>query len=150
MSYEVKVEQRQRTDTAEVHATCSWQTIAEVLPAIYGDVLAYLQDSGVGTTGIAFARYRPRAEEIEVEAGFSTPSPVAASGRVTPGELPGGDCAVCLHAGPYDRVSEAYEALWGWLKGSGRRAAGDAFEVYLSPPEEDSPRAEVILPLETR
>ena len=66
--------------------------------------------------------------------------------------LAGGKTAVLSYKGPYDKVSEAYAALFGdWLPKSGEEPAdGPCYEVYLNSPTDTAPEGlmtEICLPL---
>jgi hypothetical protein len=89
----------------------------------------------------AFAGYHEFGEgRLEVEAGFPASGPVEGDGDVRPSELPGGQVAVTLHAGPYDQMEPAYQALASWVSEHGGELAGDAWVVYLSdPPAQPDP-----------
>jgi effector-binding domain-containing protein len=104
---------RRRVKRSEIAST-----IAEVLPRVF----LYAQQKGIALAGSPFTRY------VEVGAGMLTIEPgmrVAASGQTpvsidlawtqTSGEgevvsdtLPGGPVAATMHAGPYDKLPDAY------------------------------------------
>jgi AraC family transcriptional regulator len=147
MSYDIEVRRLERQDTAVVRARCAWDQIAPTLGSIFGEVMAHLGATGAVPAGGAFGRYTPRGAEVDIEAGFTVTAPIAAGGRVEAGELPGGDAAVCLHVGPYEQVAAAYEAVQAWIAEHGRELAGAPWEVYLTPPEEQPPKTEVVFPL---
>ena len=148
MVHTVEVRQLSRTDTAVVRVTCSMDEIGENLGSIFEELLQYLDSSGLPLGG-AFGRFTMGDGEgqVDVEAGFTTARPIAASGRIEPGELPSGEAAVCLHVGPHDEVGAAYQAIAEWVTSEKRRPLPPAWEVYLSILDEDQPRAEVVLPL---
>jgi effector-binding domain-containing protein len=147
MSYEIQIRQLERQDTAFVRATCRWDEIGAVLSGIFAEVTAQISASGAQPTGGAFGRYTPGETEVGIEAGFTIATPIVSAGRVEAGELPGGEAAVCLHVGPYDAVAAAYEAIETWIREQGREASGAAWEVYLTGPEVQPPRTEVVFPL---
>jgi effector-binding domain-containing protein len=150
MEYEIQVKQLQRQDTAVIHATCGSADIGEVLSGIFSEVMAHIAASGVQPAGGAFGRYEPAPPGFRIEAGFTVTTPVVGGGRVEPGELPGGEAATCLHVGPYDTVSAAYEAVESWMRENGREAGGPPWEVYLTGPEVQPPQTEVVFPLRPR
>ncbi len=57
-------------------------------------------------------------------------------------DLPGGEHAVGVHRGPYDRLHESYRWLFGrWLPGSGREPADrPCHEIYVNDPREVPPQ----------
>jgi effector-binding domain-containing protein len=148
MSYDPEIKTLEARSTAVVRTTAPMSGIAEALASIYGEVIAYLGRMGV-TPVEAFARYtiRDGGAAVDIEAGFSTTRPVEPEGRIGAGSLPGGEAATVLHAGPYDEVGAAYEALGAWLAEKGRAQEGQPWEVYLSMPDEVPPRTLVVFPL---
>ena len=147
MAYEIETRELMEKPTAEIHVVAAWHGIADALAGIFGEVMEYVGIDGIGSDGIAFGRYTPRGAEVAIEAGFTTLKPVAPSGRIQPGRLPGGEAAVCLHVGPYGEVAKAYEAVQEWIAKEGRKPGGPPWEAYLSGPDEDPPRTEVVFPL---
>ena len=147
MGYDIEIRTIDRTDTAVVHKNVGWAEIAATLGAIFGDVMTYLTDMGVGTTGMAFGRYEPQGETVTIEAGFSTAGPIEGDSHVVPGELPGGEVATCVFVGPYEDVAKVYEAIEGWVAAQGRQIGGAPWESYLSMPDENPPRTEIFFPL---
>ena len=64
---------------------------------------------------------------IEVTRTFQT------AGEVYSTETPGGEAAIAVHRGPYDRMNEAYDAIDKWMAANGRRSAGQTWEIYGDP-----------------
>jgi effector-binding domain-containing protein len=56
-----------------------------------------------------------------------------AVGEVYATETPGGEAAVAVHRGAYDRLHEAYDAIDEWMAANGRESAGHAWEIYGDP-----------------
>jgi effector-binding domain-containing protein len=95
----------------------------------------------------AIGRYHLLADGFDTEVGFTVAGDFAETGEVVLIDLPGGDAATAIHAGPYEQVQEAYERIEAWMREHGRQPLGEPWEVYLSPPDEQPPRTEVIMPL---
>ena len=55
------------------------------------------------------------------------------SGEVYSTHTPGGEAAVAVHRGPYDRLNEAYLAIGEWMSLNGRESAGQSWEIYGDP-----------------
>jgi len=72
---------------------------------------------------------------ITVEADIDVEPPVAAE------TLPGGDYAIILHKGPYEKLEDTYKRIMGqWLPQSGYEFRGtQTFEVYRNNPETTPP-----------
>src|SRR5579859_1798676 len=61
---------------------------------------------------------------VEVTRSFETAAEVYAT------ETPGGEAAVAVHRGPYDRMNEAHEAVREWMAANRRESAGHSWEIY--------------------
>jgi effector-binding domain-containing protein len=55
------------------------------------------------------------------------------AGEVYATETPGGEAAVAVHRGPYDRMNEAYNAIDEWMATNRRESAGYSWEIYGDP-----------------
>ena len=64
---------------------------------------------------------------VEVTRAFET------AGEVYVAKTPGGEAAVAVHRGPYDRLSQAYEAIGSWMAANQRQSAGHSWEIYGDP-----------------
>ena len=64
---------------------------------------------------------------VEVTRVFGT------AGEVYATETPGGEAAVAVHRGPYDRMNEAHEAVRKWMGANGRESGGCSWEIYGDP-----------------
>src|SRR5580704_1398901 len=64
---------------------------------------------------------------VEVTRTFEAASEVYAT------ETPGGEAAVAVHRGPYNRLDEAYKAIGEWMAANRREAAGQTWEIYGDP-----------------
>jgi effector-binding domain-containing protein len=64
---------------------------------------------------------------VEVTRIFDT------SGELYASETPGGEAAVAVHRGAYDRMNEAYDAIDKWMVANQRGSAGLSWEVYGDP-----------------
>ena len=64
---------------------------------------------------------------VEVTRTFET------SGEVYPTETPGGEAAVAVHRGPYNRMNEAHDAIRKFMTANRRESAGHSWEIYGDP-----------------
>lgn len=64
---------------------------------------------------------------VEVTRTFET------AGEVYSTETPGGEAAVAVHRGPYNRMDEAYKAIAKWMTSNRRESAGHSWEIYGDP-----------------
>ena len=64
---------------------------------------------------------------VEVTRTFET------AGEVYATETPGGEAAVAVHRGPYNRMNEAHDAIRKWIAANRRTSAGHSWEIYGDP-----------------
>src|SRR5579864_263444 len=64
---------------------------------------------------------------VEVTRTFETAGDVYAT------ETPGGEAAIAVHRGPYNRMSEAHNAIEKWIAANRRKSAGRSWEIYGDP-----------------
>jgi effector-binding domain-containing protein len=64
---------------------------------------------------------------VEVTRLFET------AGEVYATETPGGEAAVAVHRGPYNRMNEAHNAIRQWMAANQRESAGTSWEIYGDP-----------------
>src|SRR5215468_422789 len=55
------------------------------------------------------------------------------TGEVSATETPGGEAAVAVHRGPYNRMLETHDAIQKWMAANGRESAGFSWEIYGDP-----------------
>src|SRR5437762_7316951 len=76
---------------------------------------------------------------VEVTRTFET------AGEVYATETPGGEAAVAVHRGPYNRVNEAHDAIRKWMAANRRESAGHSWEKYGDPTPADTETTVVYL-----
>lgn len=67
---------------------------------------------------------------VEVTRTFET------AGEVYATETPGGEAAVAVHRGSYNRISEAHDAIGKWMAANRRESAGYSWEIYGDPTQD--------------
>lgn len=92
------------------------------------------------------------AADLTSHAGLAVPESLPLQAPLEEVRLPGGDCAVLTHKGPYAGLQASYDRLYGqWLPASGREPADSpVFEIYLNTPMDTAPEdllTEICLPL---
>jgi AraC family transcriptional regulator len=92
-------------------------------------------------------------DKVRYDACLVVQHDVAPEGDFGLQELGGGDYAVAVHKGPYERLSESYAFLCGqWVPQSGYRLRSvPPFEIYLNDPNSAKPEdllTELYLPIE--
>jgi len=76
---------------------------------------------------------------VEVTRTFET------AGEVHATETPAGEAAVALHRGPYNRISEAHDAIGTWMAAYRRDSAGHSWEIYGDPTPDPSDTETVVV-----
>ena len=81
------------------------------------------------------------ADKIRYDACVVVTGPVAPQGEFGVLDLPGGRYAVATHRGPYEKLSETYQRIYGaWLPKSGYELVDTpAFEQYVNSPQTAKP-----------
>ncbi len=93
------------------------------------------------------------ADKLRYDACLVIKKDVKPEGEVGIQTIAGGDYAVAIHHGPYEKLGETYAALCGqWIPAQGREiAAAPSFEIYKNNPQTTKPEkliTEVHVPLE--
>lgn len=108
----------------------------EVMGPAIGELLAAVAGQGRTPTGPLFAHHhRIDPETFDFSVGVPVSAPIAADGRVVPGELPGGTVARTIHRGSYEGLGPAWGEFDAWLRAEGLNPAPDFWECYLVGPD---------------
>ncbi|EHR52505.1 transcriptional regulator, effector-binding domain/component [Saccharomonospora marina XMU15] len=150
-TYSISSETLPEQPTLVARATLFVDEIGPWLGQAYQRIAEVIAGSDSYPIGPPFARYRMLDDDrFDIEAGFPIPAPVEGRGDVHASALPGGPAAITVHVGGYDEMEPAYEALASWVADHGGELAGDAWENYLTNPEEEpdpgSWRTEIVQP----
>lgn len=125
--------------TAVVRGRITMDAMAAFYDSSFGQVAEVLAAQGVTPTGGAFGYYLSvPTNQVELEVGFTTATPVTPQGEVSPSELPAGTVARATHAGAYDGLAGSWGALMTWVHEQGRTPAGPMWEVYVTEPTPDT------------
>ena len=108
------------------------EALARILPTVHGFASAH--DTPV--TGMPFMRYLAMTDRFRIEAGMPVAEPVAGEGEIECRQLPGGRAATTLFVGPYDRVGEAWDAIYAWCDARGIERRYGGWDVYENDPAE--------------
>ena len=151
MATQCEIVQRPAQLTLSVRTRTSVDQLPALMGQVFGAIAAYLGELGQFPAGAPYAAYyNMNMQDLDVEIGFPVPAALAGKDQIQPGEVPGGAAASCVHVGPYDRVSQAYEALQAFVAEQGREPTGVAYEFYLNDPSEVPPeelQTQVVMPL---
>lgn len=137
MGYEVEVVELQPQPTLCRHSTTTQDAIVEVFDRDMPALWAAVQEHGYQPAGVPYARYHKWDEDgVEVEVGMPLAAPIEgeAPADMQAGELPGGRTVRTVHAGSYDGLGGAYEAIEAWLASNGEAGTGAPWESYVTDP----------------
>ena len=125
-------------------------SMGEQMGPAFERVASYLARRGVALTGSALAHYTVRADGMEAAAGFEVTDAFEGGDGVEWFVLPEVDAVTTVHAGPYERLAEAYAEVRAHAASIGRVLdESQMWEEYLTGPETppDQVRTRVVWPL---
>ncbi|HEY0949620.1 GyrI-like domain-containing protein [Nocardioides sp.] len=113
------------------------EDITEVMTASFGTVARYLAQVRVPITGPAVGYYTKQQDgHFRVSAGFVVDQAFESDGTVEVMRLPAGRVLSTVHIGPYERLTETYDALQEYAARHHLVLNQEAmWEEYLSGPE---------------
>jgi effector-binding domain-containing protein len=90
---------------------------------------------GLRTDGHNIFLYHPSqpGAQILCDFGVEVTRTFETAGEVHATETPGGEAAVAVHRGPYNRMNEAHDAIREWMAANRREPAGHSWEIYGDP-----------------
>ena len=98
--------------------------------------MAALAAQGIKPEGAIFAHHlKMSADKFDFELGVRVSTPVNATGRVKPGELPSAKVARTVYSGPYEGLPAAWGEFTEWIKADGHNQADDLWELYSVGPQ---------------
>jgi effector-binding domain-containing protein len=120
-------------------------SIRDILPTygdvgpLYGEIFKYLGKKWVfkpaGSPMMICHDGEYKESDVDVEVAVPIGKNISGSDRVKVYELPGVEQAACtIYKGPYEGISEAYNALMSWIEGNGYQIIGNDRELYLTDP----------------
>jgi effector-binding domain-containing protein len=135
MSYNIEQKTIKPQPMVSVRSSCRVAEIGPVLKEMLPEVFTFLDERGIRPSGPPFTRYHSfDGTNCEIEAGFPVAEPQEGTGRVEPGELPGGAVISTIHTGPYEDLPKAHDALDLWIQEHGKKSRGPQWESYVSDP----------------
>jgi effector-binding domain-containing protein len=149
MSHEPQIQERAAQPYAAISMTVTMGSISGAVDEAFPELFGWLARSSIAPGGPPLIRYLviDMDAELQIELAVPVSEPVAASGRIQPGTLPGGRYAALRHAGPYDGLIASNAALQRWADSHGltfdtwETAAGTAWrsraEHYLTDPSKE-------------
>lgn len=121
---------------ATIHLTDPRSEIRSVMGPGLAEVMAAVKTQGIGPTGPWFTHHLQMDPAIfDFEICVPVSSPVAAVGRVTPGQFPAARVARTTYHGGYEGLGAAWSEFKAWIAEHGHAAGPDLFECYTAGPE---------------
>ena len=119
-----------RLEVAPGAASSAWW------PAL-GKVWEFIRSQpGLWTDGHNIFLYHHPAQAgapILCDFGVEVTRPFDIAGAVYATETLGGEAAIAVHRGPYDRMNETHDAIRKWIVAHRRESAGHSWEIYGDP-----------------
>ena len=123
-------------DAAVIRLTIPRSEMMKVFGPAVGELLTVLAAQGVEPVGAVFAHHLTMSPDtFDFELGVKVSSPVAAAGRVKPGQLPGVKVARTVYSGPYEGLPSAWGAFDTWMRANGHAQAESLWELYSVGPQ---------------
>jgi effector-binding domain-containing protein len=116
MNHEPRIAEHARQDYAGIRVTVPMEGISGAVDEAFPELFGWLAGQGISPGGPPFIRYLviDMLRELRLDLAVPVGGPVAGSGRIRPGALPGGRYAVLRHTGPYDGLIASNAALQQW------------------------------------
>ena len=130
------ITQAKAQQAAVIHLTVPRAKIQEVMGPAIGEVMAAIAAQGIAPAGPLFSHHLTMSPGIfDFEVGVPVSTPVAAVGRVKPGQLPATRVARAVYRGPYEGLFVAWGEFNAWVAAEGLAPGPDLWECYLSGPD---------------
>ena len=138
MDYEIEIRRLEAQPMVSIRTSCQAAEIGGTLAEILPEVFRYVRKHNVFPSGPPFTRYHGfDADKVDIEGGMPVSAPLEGEGRITAGELPGGEVVTTIHKGPYEELPAAHDALDNWIAKNDRESAGAQWESYVTDPGEE-------------
>jgi effector-binding domain-containing protein len=139
---------------ASIRTNSEQRRLRHTVGAIHELVMDVVGAQGLAPAGPFFARLHRFEPVVDVEAGIPLAQPIAPSGVVRAGVLPGGLALRLQHAGDHARLHEAWRALDAYVTRHGLRSLGAPWEFFVvdgrDSPDPNDWLTEIYLPVARR
>ena len=143
MAYDIEVIELEPQPVIVIEAKISAPQIGEELGRIFPAVGAYITEQGGEMVGMPFMRYLDMGEQFLIDAGIPTATAMAGRDQIQSKLLPGGRTATTLHFGEYERIGEAWDAVFAWAAQQNIEQHQGGWDVYENDPTEVSDPAQI-------
>ncbi len=122
--------------TAILHLTIPRREIGSAMGPGLQEVMAAIAAQGIEPAGPWFTHHlRMDPEIFDFEISVPVAAPVAAAGRVRPGQWPAMEVVRTVFRGGFEGLGSAWQAFDAWIADNGHQAGPDLWERYLSGPQ---------------
>jgi len=122
--------------TAVIHLTIPKDEIQNVMGPGLGELMSTIAAQGIKPAGPWFDHHFKIADDSwDFEICVPVRTPVAAAGRVKPGQRPAMKVAQTVYHGPYEGLGDAWGEFLEWIKSNGHSPAQDLYQCYVAGPE---------------
>ena len=134
---------------AVIRLTIPREEIKSVMGPAIGEVMSTVAAQGIQPAGPVFSHhFKMDPKVFDFEVGVPVKSPVKATGRVKPGELPAATVARTVYRGPYEGLGNAWGEFDSWITENKHEPAPNLWESYVTGPESGSdPATELNRPI---
>ena len=131
-----QITQTAAQETAVIRLTIPREEIRNVMGPGIGELMAAIAAQGIAPAGPIFSHHlRMDPDTFDFEIGVPVTTPVAAAGRVKPGQLPATKVARTVYRGPYEGLGAAWGEFDAWIAAQGLKPGPDLWECYVAGPE---------------
>ena len=128
--------QTEAEPAAVIHLTVPRSEMRKVFGPAVGELMAALAEQGVKSSSAVFAHHlKMSPDTFDFDLGVKVATPVKATGRVKPGELPATEVARTIYSGPYEGLPSAWGEFDTWMKANGHEKAENLWELYSVGPQ---------------
>jgi len=115
------------------------EEIPSALPPLIPELFQWLKERKIQSAGAPFFNYlKMNGEQLVVEVGIPTNSPVNGDSRVQPGSFPAGKYAIAKYTGPYNKLFEVNVAIEKWKDENNIKFKEPKVEFYPADPAVES------------
>ncbi|MFX1274598.1 MAG: GyrI-like domain-containing protein [Promethearchaeota archaeon] len=137
ISYNCEIKERADQPTITIRKRAAVQYLPQVLGESYKTLMQYMGEIGAFPIGAPFViYYNIDMQDLDLEIGFPVSKKLQDKEDMKASRIQAGKYATCIHIGPYNEISLAYNALNEWMKNNGYEGIGRAIEIYLNDPSE--------------
>lgn len=130
--------------TAVVKATVAFADLPQAERSARAKLADALPRLGIEQVGSFTLCRMPKDGEMHLEPGVIVARAFAADGDVVPSHLPAGRAVKQVLVGPFDKLPQAWPALFAWCAGEGLKLEGAFWQIY-GPTAADPSRQETTL-----